>query len=79
MMQDVREYYFGDKRVGQKTTLEYVRMISDINFDYPDYKSMKMHIQHGKGNVFSLRYVMSILDSWRKYDQKKNFFHPILT
>lgn len=55
MEQDIRELYFEDKRLGQKTSLEYIRMISDINFEYATYKALKQHIQHGKGKVFSLR------------------------
>ena len=61
MLQDVREFYFEDKRVGLKTSSEYIRMISDLNFDYPCYKSTKLHIQHGRGNAFSMRYVFVCL------------------
>lgn len=57
MEQDIREFYFDDKKVGLKTSSEYTRMISDINFEYGNYKSMKLHIQHGKGRAFSMRYV----------------------
>lgn len=55
MLQDVREFYFEDKRVGQKTSTEYIHMISDLNFDYPNYKAMKLHTQHAKGSAFAMR------------------------
>lgn len=56
-MNQVRDFYFEDKKIGPKTTQEYIDMISDMNFDYPHYKSIKMHMQYSNGKAFSMRYV----------------------
>lgn len=57
MLKEVRDFYFEDKKVGPKTTQEYIDMISDLNFIYPYYKSIKAHIQYSKGKAFAMRYV----------------------
>lgn len=55
MEREVRDFYFDDKKVGPKSILEYVGMISDLNFDYPYYKSIRTHIQYSKGKAFAMR------------------------
>lgn len=54
----VRGFYFDDKKVGPKTSQEYIDMISDLNFDYPYYKSIKAHAKYAKGPAFAMRCVI---------------------
>lgn len=55
VVQDVRKFYFDDNRVGMKTSVEYMTMISDLNFDYANFITIKRHVQESKGKVYALR------------------------
>lgn len=54
-MADIREYYFKNATIDEKSLKQYIEMLSDINFSYGIDKSAKMHAAEGKARTFYYR------------------------
>ncbi|KAJ8734928.1 hypothetical protein PYW08_014178 [Mythimna loreyi] len=52
----VKEFYFGDKPVGENTILPYVDYFGDITFDYPTLRSVKLHVEAGHDQIYLYEY-----------------------
>lgn len=52
----VKEYYFGDKAIGDNTIVSYINYFSDILFLYPVLRAVTLHIEAGHDNVYLYEY-----------------------
>ncbi|XP_026726295.1 juvenile hormone esterase-like [Trichoplusia ni] len=52
----VKKFYFGDKPVGDDQILNFIDMFSDIIFDYPMLRAVKLHVQAGHNQVYLYEY-----------------------
>lgn len=55
MVQDVRQFYFGDNDVSDETLYEYVDMMSDIYFVYNTRHLVALHGEQSKMNTYMMR------------------------
>ncbi|XP_031621135.1 uncharacterized protein LOC116339416 [Contarinia nasturtii] len=53
---EVRKFYFGDAVINEQMMMEYINLLSDLNFVYPNYKAAKMHQKKSKGRAFYTRF-----------------------
>lgn len=44
----VRKFYLGDDLITAKTLYKYGELMNDVNFFYPNYKSIDHHKKHAK-------------------------------
>ncbi|XP_026324376.1 esterase FE4-like [Hyposmocoma kahamanoa] len=52
----VKEFYFGDKAIGDKTILAYIDYFSDVMFAYPTLRAVKYHAEAGNDQVYLYEY-----------------------
>lgn len=50
--QEVRKFYFGDAVIDEKMSMQYIDLLSDLNFVYPNYRAMRMHAGMSKGKTY---------------------------
>lgn len=53
--QELRQFYFGNASIDANTSMTCVDMLSDSNFVYPNYKSMRNHMKYSKNRSFYMR------------------------
>ncbi|KAJ8733888.1 hypothetical protein PYW07_014439 [Mythimna separata] len=52
----VKEFYFGDQPVGEKTVLSYIDYFSDVVFGYPTFRSVKLQVETGHDQIYLYEY-----------------------
>ncbi|XP_063890781.1 cholinesterase 1 isoform X1 [Helicoverpa armigera] len=52
----IKEFYFGDKPVGNENILKYVDFFSDVIFAYPMLWAVKLHVEAGNNQVYLYEY-----------------------
>nr|AIY69029.1 carboxyl/choline esterase [Chilo suppressalis] len=53
---DIKEFYFGDKKVDDDTILSFVDFMSDVSFAYPILKAVQLHANAGNNKIFLYLY-----------------------
>lgn len=61
LAETVRRFYFGDAPIDEKVTTEYTEMMSDIDFDYSLYKSIRTHLTETNAKAYMIRYTRKFL------------------
>lgn len=51
----MRKFYFGSGAIDENVIAEYIEMISDITFDFGNYKSIRMHLTETNGKSYMIR------------------------
>ncbi|CAG9782828.1 unnamed protein product [Diatraea saccharalis] len=58
VVKEIKEFYFGNKKVGDDTILAYVNFFSDVVFHYPALKAVEYHVKAGnKVYLYEYNYV----------------------
>ncbi|KAL0810968.1 hypothetical protein ABMA28_010262 [Loxostege sticticalis] len=48
----IKQFYFGDKAVGDETVLQYVDFLSDVIFIYPMQKAVTLQVESGNNEIY---------------------------
>ncbi|XP_047538363.1 esterase FE4-like [Vanessa atalanta] len=52
----IKQFYFGNKMVGDETVQGYIDYFTDIIFAYPTLRSIKMHVENGNNQIYLYEY-----------------------
>ncbi|XP_046974193.1 cholinesterase 1-like [Vanessa cardui] len=52
----IKQFYFGNKGVGDETVLGYINYFSDVIFTYPTLRAIKMHVENGHKEIYLYEY-----------------------
>lgn len=52
---EVRQFYFGDAAVSEKTILQYENMLDDAYFIYPNHVSIKANLERSMGKTYHVQ------------------------
>ncbi|XP_046972127.1 cholinesterase 1-like [Vanessa cardui] len=52
----IKHFYFGNKKVGEETILEYINYFTDVIFAYPTLRSVKMQVENGNNQIYLYEY-----------------------
>ncbi|XP_046975721.1 cholinesterase 1-like [Vanessa cardui] len=52
----IKQFYFGNKDVGDETVLGYINYFTDVMFAYPTLRSVKMHVDNGNNQIYLYEY-----------------------
>lgn len=52
----VKNFYFGDQRVGLYTLFDYINYFSDITFAYPTLRSAQLQVEAGSDSIYLYEY-----------------------
>lgn len=58
MNDEIRRFYFGNDVINMEKSIEYVNLLSDMNFVYAIDKMTKLHASKSKGKTFYARLVL---------------------
>lgn len=61
--QEIREFYFKDAAIDEKTLNQYIEMLSDINFAYGIDKAVKRHATKTNSKTYYLRWVVILMQN----------------
>ncbi|CAH2099676.1 unnamed protein product [Euphydryas editha] len=53
---EIKNFYFGKKSVGNDTVLSYIDYFSDVIFTYPILRSVKLQVESGNNKIFLYEY-----------------------
>ncbi|XP_047990198.1 esterase FE4-like [Leguminivora glycinivorella] len=53
---DIKEFYFGDKRISSETVQGFVDYFTDVIFAYPHLRSVKMQVEAGSDSIYLYEY-----------------------
>lgn len=48
LSKQLRQFYFGDKLITEETLPQFIDLMSDAYFVYPNYKSIELHQKNAK-------------------------------
>lgn len=54
--QKIKQFYFGDKPVGEDTVASYIDYFSDVMFVYPQLRSVQMQVAAGSNSIYLYEY-----------------------
>uniref|UniRef100_A0A0K8TVB0 Carboxylic ester hydrolase n=1 Tax=Epiphyas postvittana TaxID=65032 RepID=A0A0K8TVB0_EPIPO len=54
--QEVKEFYFGDKPVGEDTVQAYIDFFTDVLFAYPHLRSVQLQVEAGSDSIYLYEY-----------------------
>lgn len=52
---EVREFYFGNAKIEEKTKMQYLDRLNDAFFIHSIHKSMKTNVKHSKAKTYHIQ------------------------
>lgn len=52
----IKEFYFGNNNVGLYTLFDYINFFSDVTFNYPALRSVKLQVEAGSSSIYLYEY-----------------------
>lgn len=49
---EIRKFYFGDAVINEQASMQYIELLSDLNFVYPNYRAMRIHSAMSNGKTY---------------------------
>lgn len=49
---EVHQFYFENKPIDERVKIQYMEMINDMYFVYPNYRAMQYHMEYSTGKTF---------------------------